>query len=338
MAAATQTAPAGPRKIPYILAITEGVRQSLQQYPEAFLAGEDVAGAGSVFGCYKGLLAEFGARRVIDTPISEAGIIGLGVGAAATGLRPIVDIMFMDFIGECMDEIANQMAKMRFMFGGKAKLPVTVLTFAGAGMSFAAQHSQSLESWLVHLPGLKVIMPATPYDMKGAIIAAVRDENPVFVIMNKVSLALMGEVPEAAYAIEIGKASIARAGTDFTIVATGRMRHEAVTAAQQLAKEGIEAEVIDPVTLQPFDTATVVASVKKTHRALIVHEAVRFGGFGAEIAAQLQELAFDYLDAPIGRLGAPFSPVPFSPALEKHYLPNAEKIVAEVKRTLGMSV
>ena len=338
MAAATRTAPAGPRKIPYVLAITEGVRQSLQQFPEAFLAGEDVAGAGSVFGCYKGLLDEFGPRRVIDTPISEAGIIGLGVGAAATGLRPIVDIMFMDFIGECMDEIANQMAKMRFMFGGKAKLPVTVLTFAGAGMSFAAQHSQSLEAWLVHLPGLKVMMPATPYDMKGAIIAAVRDENPVFVIMNKVSLGLMGEVPEEPYAIEIGKATIARPGSNFTIVATGRMRHEAMTAAETLAKDGIDAEVIDPITLSPFDTATVVASVKKTHRALVVHEAVRFGGFGAEIAAQIQELAFDYLDAPIARLGAPFAPVPFSPALEKHYLPSAEKIVAEVKRTLGSTV
>ncbi len=335
MAAATATAPAGPRKIPYVLAITEGVRQALQQFPEAFLAGEDVAGAGSVFGCYRGLLAEFGPKRVIDTPISESGIIGLGVGAAATGLRPIVDIMFMDFIGECMDEIANQMAKMRFMFGGKAKLPVTVLTFAGAGMSFAAQHSQSLESWLVHLPGLKVVMPSTPYDMKGAILAAVRDDNPVFVIMNKVSLPLMGEVPEAPYAIELGKARIARPGSNLTIIATGRMVHEASSAAEQLAKEGIDAEVIDPVTLQPFDTAAVIGSVKKTHRALVVHEAVRFGGFGAEIAAQIQELAFDYLDAPVGRLGAPFAPVPFSPALEKAYLPDAAKIAAEAKRVIG---
>jgi pyruvate dehydrogenase E1 component beta subunit len=337
MAAATQQAPAGPRKLPYVLAITEGVRQSLQEFPEAFLAGEDVAGAGSVFGCYRGLLAEFGPRRVVDTPISESGIIGLGVGAAATGLRPIVDIMFMDFLGECMDEVANQMAKMRFMFGGKAKLPVTVLTFAGAGMSFAAQHSQSLESWLVHLPGLKVMMPATPCDMKGAIIAAVRDDNPVIVIMNKVSLALTGEVPEAPYAIPIGKAAIARPGTNFTIVATGRMRHEAVKAAEELAKAGVDAEVIDPITLQPFDTETVVTSVKKTHRALVVHEAVRFGGFGAEIAAQIQELAFDYLDAPIGRVGAPFAPVPFSPALEKHYLPDAGKIAAEAKRMLGLA-
>jgi pyruvate dehydrogenase E1 component beta subunit len=338
MAAATQAAPAGPRKLPYVLAITEGVRQAMQEFPDAFLAGEDVAGAGSVFGCYRGLLAEFGPKRVIDTPISESGIIGLGVGAAATGLRPIVDIMFMDFLGECMDEVANQMAKMRFMFGGKAKLPVTLLTFAGAGMSFAAQHSQSLESWLVHLPGLKVMMPATPYDMKGAIIAAVRDDNPVIVIMNKVSLPLMGEVPEAPYSIPIGKATIARAGSNFTIVATGRMRHEAMTAAETLAKEGIDAEVIDPITLSPFDTETVVNSVKKTHRAVIVHEAVRFGGFGAEIASQIQELAFDYLDAPIGRLGAPFAPVPFSPALEKLYLPDAGKIVAEAKRVIGKTV
>ena len=224
------------------------------------------------------------------------------------------------------------------MFGGKAKLPVTLLTFAGAGMSFAAQHSQSLESWLVHLPGLKVMMPATPYDMKGAIIAAVRDDNPVIVIMNKVSLPLMGEVPEAPYSIPIGKATIARAGSNFTIVATGRMRHEAMTAAETLAKEGIDAEVIDPITLSPFDTETVVNSVKKTHRAVIVHEAVRFGGFGAEIASQIQELAFDYLDAPIGRLGAPFAPVPFSPALEKLYLPDAGKIVAEAKRVIGKTV
>ncbi|MBM4385151.1 MAG: alpha-ketoacid dehydrogenase subunit beta [Deltaproteobacteria bacterium] len=337
-AAATSTAPAGPRKLPYVLAITEGVRQAMQEFPESFIAGEDVAGAGSVFGCYRGLLAEFGPRRVIDTPISESGIIGLGVGAAATGLRPIVDIMFMDFLGECMDEVANQMAKMRFMFGGKAKLPVTLLTFAGAGMSFAAQHSQSLESWLVHLPGLKVMMPATPYDMKGAIIAAVRDDNPVIVIMNKVSLAMMGEVPEAPYSIPIGKATIARPGSNFTIVATGRMRHEALNAAEQLAKEGIDAEVIDPITLSPFDTETVVSSVKKTHRAVVVHEAVRFGGFGAEIASQIQELAFDHLDAPVGRLGAPFAPVPFSPALEKHYLPDAGKIVAEVKRVIGKTV
>ena len=332
MAAATNEA---VRELPYIMAITEGCQQALREFPEAFLAGEDVAVAGSVFGCYRGLLEEFGEKRIVDTPISEAGIIGLGVGASATGLRPIIDIMFMDFIGEAMDEIANQMAKMRFMFGGKAKLPVTVLTMAGAGMAFAAQHSQSLEAWLCHLPGLKVMMPATPYDMKGSILAAVREDNPVFVLMNKVSLPITGPVPEEPYAIPIGEARVAREGGDFTVVALGRMLHEALAAAETLSGEGIELEVIDPRTLQPFDTGTVVASVQKTHRALVVHEAVRFGGFGAEIASQIQEEAFDYLDAPVGRLGAPFSPVPYSPPLEAIYVPDAKRIAQSVRETIG---
>lgn len=332
MAAATDQA---IRELPYVQAITEGVRQSLQEFPEAFLAGEDVAVAGSVFGIYKGLLEEFGEKRIVDTPISEAGIIGLGVGASATGLRPILDIMFMDFLGECMDEVANQMAKMRFMFGGKAKLPVTVLTMSGAGMAFAAQHSQSLEAWLCHLPGLKVIMPTTPYDAKGAIIAAVREENPIFVVLNKVSLGVVGPVPEEPYEIPIGVANVVREGSDLTIVGIGRMVQEALKAADRLAGEGISLEVIDPRTVQPFDTATVVNSVQKTHHAMIIHEAVRFGGIGGEIAAQIQEEAFDYLDAPIARLGAPFSPVPYSPPLEKAYVPSAKTIAAAVHEMLG---
>jgi acetoin:2,6-dichlorophenolindophenol oxidoreductase subunit beta len=324
------------RQLPYIQAITEGVRTVLREQPEAFVAGEDVAGAGSVFGYYQGLLAEFGPERVIDTPISEKGIVGLGVGAAATGCRPIIDIMFMDFMGECMDEICNQMAKMRYMFGGTATLPVTVITMAGAGMGLAAQHSQSLEAWLAHLPGLKVMMPATPYDAKGAIIAAAREDNPVIVILNKLSLPLTGAVPEEPYEIPIGKASIVRSGSDLTIVATGRMVHEAVKAADKLGELGIDAEIVDPRTLQPFDTDTVVESVRKTHRAIVVHEAVRFGGIGGEIAAQIQEYAFDYLDAPVGRVGAPFAPVPYSPTLEKAYVPNADTIVAEVRRLIGI--
>lgn len=320
----------------YVSAITEGTRAALAEFSNAYLLGEDVAGAGSVFGFYKGLLKEFGGDRVIDTPISEAGIMGLGVGSAATGCRPIIDIMFMDFLGECMDEVTNQMAKMRYMFGGKAKLPVTVMTMAGAGMNMAAQHSQSLENWFCHLPGIKVVMPSTPYDAKGLIIAAVREENPVFVVMNKMSLAIKGKLPEEPYVVPIGKARIARPGTNFTIVATGRMVHEALKAAESLAEDGLDVEVIDPRTLQPFDTETVVESVRKTHRALIVHEAVRFSGFGAEIAAQIQELAFDYLDAPVARVGAPFSPVPYSPKLEKLYVPNAKKIAAEAKRIIGL--
>lgn len=334
MTTATAEAPTA-RKIPYVAAITEGLRQLLQEDPDVFLAGEDVAGYGSVFGYTRGLLAEFGEKRVIDTPISEEGIIGLGVGAAACGLRPIVDIMFMDFIGECMDEIVNQMAKMRYMFGGKATLPVTVVTMAGAGINLAAQHSQSLEAWLCHVPGLKVVMPSTAYDAKGLLIAAVHDDNPVFCVMNKRLLGLQGEVPEEMYEIPLGVANIVRPGTNFTIVATGRMVHESVTAAEKLKDDGLDVEVIDPRTLQPFDSQTVIDSVRRTHRAMVVHEAVRFGGLGAEIAAQIQEEAFDSLDAPVGRVGAPFSPVPFSPALEKGYVPNADRIVAEARRLVG---
>ena len=325
-----------PRKLPYVAAITEGVRQVLQEQDNAFVAGEDVGEAGSVFGYYQGLLKEFGPERIYDTPISEKGIIGLGVGASATGCRPILDLMFMDFLGECMDEVANQMAKMRFMFGGGATLPVTVLAMSGAGMNLAAQHSQSLEAWLAHLPGVKVVMPSNAYDAKGLIIAAARDDNPVFVVLNKLSLAMACEVPEEPYEVPIGKAEVIREGKDLSIIAVGRMVNEAMAAVKPLAELGVDAEVIDVRSIQPFDTETVVNSMKKTHRAVVVHEAVRFGGFGGEIVAQLQELAFDYLDAPIARVGAPFSPVPFSPALEKVYVPNAQSIVAEVKKTLGL--
>lgn len=324
------------RELTYVGAIAEGARAILEEQDSAFVAGEDVAGAGGVFGSYRGLLDDFGSDRIVDTPISEEGIVGLGVGAAATGLRPIIDIMFMDFMGECMDEIANQMAKMRYMFGGAAKLPITVVTMSGAGMNMAAQHSQSLEVWLCHLPGLKVVTPATPYAAKGLLIAAARDDNPVFVVMNKLSLRNKGPVPEGAYEVPLGAAEVTRAGADLTIVTYSRMVAEAVKAAETLSADGVEAEVIDLRSLQPMDTDTVVESVRKTHRAVVVHEAVRFAGFGGEIAAQIQELAFDDLDAPVARVGAPFSPVPFSPVLEQAYLPNAEKIAAEARQLLGM--
>jgi pyruvate dehydrogenase E1 component beta subunit len=325
-----------PRTLTYVAAIREGVQTVLAEQDNAFIAGEDVGQAGSVFGYYRGLQEEFGERRVIDTPISEKGIMGLGVGASATGCRPILDIMFMDFIAECMDEIVNQMAKMRYMFGGAATLPVTVLTMAGGGSNMAAQHSQNLEAWLAHIPGLKVITPANPYDAKGMIIAAARDDNPVFVVLNKRSLGLRGEVPETAYEVPIGKASVVRQGSNFTIVAVSRMVHEATKAADELAKLGLDTEVIDVRTIQPLDIETIVSSVEKTHRAMVVHEAVRYGGIGGEIAAQIQELAFDYLDAPVSRVGAPFSPVPFSPPLEQAYIPDAASIVAEARRTLGI--
>jgi pyruvate/2-oxoglutarate/acetoin dehydrogenase E1 component len=326
------------RTLTYLQAVVEAQTQLMRADPTVFIAGEDVAAYGGVFGTSRGLLAEFGPQRVVDTPISESGIIGLAVGAAATGLRPIVEIMFMDFVGVCMDQVVNQLAKMRYMFGGKARLPVTIRTMYGAGRNMAAQHSQSLEAWFCHVPGLKVVMPATPYDAKGLLVAAVRDDNPVIVCDHKLLLRTSGEVPEDLYEVPLGTARVVRTGTNFTIVATGRMVQESLAAADLLAADGLDVEVVDPRTLQPLDTEAIVASVRKTHRALVVHEAVRFGGIGGEIAAQIQEEAFDYLDAPVGRVGAPFTPVPFSPALEPLYVPDAARIAAEVRRILGKQV
>lgn len=334
----TATTSQRTRTTSYVAAILEAQRQLLASDPEVFLCGEDVALYGGVFGTSRGLLAEFGPERVVDTPISESGIVGMAIGAAATGLRPIVEIMFMDFVGVCMDQIVNQLAKMRYMFGGKATLPVTIRTMAGGGRNMAAQHSQSLEAWFCHVPGLKVVMPSNPYDAKGLLVAAVRDDDPVIVVDNKMQLGLQGEVPEDLYEVPLGRARVAREGRNFTIVATSRMVQEALAAAETLAADGLDVEVIDPRTLQPLDIESIAASVRKTHRALVAHEAVRFGGIGGEIAAQIQEEAFDYLDAPVGRVGAPFAPVPFSPALEGLYIPNRESIVAGVRRILGKQV
>ncbi|MEY2430961.1 MAG: acetoin:2,6-dichlorophenolindophenol oxidoreductase subunit beta [Acidimicrobiaceae bacterium] len=338
MTATTTPASIEVRDLPYLSAITEGMAQAMRADPAVFLAGEDVAGYGSVFGIFRGLFDEFGGRRVIDTPIAEAGLVGLGVGAAATGCRPVIDIMFMDFFGIAMDQLVNQAAKMKYMFGGKATLPLTICTMAGAGMSMAAQHSQSLEAWVCHVPGLKVVMPSGAYEAKGLLLAAIREDNPVIVVFNKLSLGMTAAVPEEPYELPIGQAAVVREGDDVTVIALGRMVHEALSAADALAAEGVSVEVIDPRTLSPLDTPTLADSVRKTNRAVVVHEAVRFGGFGGEIAAQLQEEAFDYLDAPIARVGAPFSPVPFSPALEQHYVPNAARIADEVRRVLARPV
>jgi pyruvate dehydrogenase E1 component beta subunit len=333
MSTTTETA---IRSISYVSAVREALRQCMTEDDRVFIAGEDVGGYGGVFGTTRGLLADFGERRVVDTPISEAAIAGLAVGAAATGLRPVVEIMFMDFIGCCMDQVCNQMAKMRYMFGGKATLPITLRTMAGAGGSMAAQHSQSLEAWLCHLPGLKVVMPSNAYDAKGLLISAIHDDNPVVVVDNKQSLGATAEVPESMFEVPIGAARVVRAGSDATVVATGRMVAETLKAAEELAGDGVSLEVIDPRSLQPFDIDTVLTSIARTHRCLVVHEAVRFGGIGAEIAAEVQELAFDELDAPVHRVGAPFSPVPFSPVLERHHVPHAGTITSEVRRLLAI--
>jgi pyruvate dehydrogenase E1 component beta subunit len=322
------------RELTYVKAFNEGMHQIMAEDPDVFLIGEDVAGYGGVFHMFDGLLTEFGERRVKDTPIAEQAIIGLGVGAAARGLRPVCDLMFMDFIGVAMDQIFNQAAKMKYMFGGNVSVPLTITTAGGAGMSAAAQHSQSLEAWLAHVPGLKVAMPASPYDAKGLIVGAIRDDNPTIVVLNKRMLGVKGEVPEELYAIPFGVANVVRPGTDATIVALGRMVPEAVKAASRLEESGVSVEIIDPRTVQPLDTATIVESVKRTNRVLIVHEAVEFGGIGAEISSQIQEAAFDYLDAPVARLAAPFAPVPYAPILENAYVPDAARIEASVRRLL----
>ncbi|MDH3752905.1 MAG: alpha-ketoacid dehydrogenase subunit beta [Acidimicrobiia bacterium] len=319
----------------YVEAVSGTIAQLMREDDDIFVAGEDVGAFGGVFSTFLGLHAEFGDRRVVDTPISEQAIVGLGIGAAVTGLRPIVDLMFMDFVLVAMDQLANQAAKLKYMFGGEATMPLTITTTGGAGLSAAAQHSQSLEAILCHIPGLKVVFPSNAYDMKGLLVSCVREDNPTVVVKNKLLLGTSCPVPDDLYAIPLGVADVVKEGRDVTIVAVGRMVNEALVAAEKLAADGIECEIVDPRTLQPFDTDTVVASAKKTNRIVVVHEAVQFGGIGAEMTAQITEGAFDYLDAPIHRIGAPFAPVPFSPALEQHYVPNAAKIEAGVRQVLG---
>lgn len=332
--APNQHAEQATRELPYVKAFNEGLRQVMAENEDVFVAGEDVAGYGGVFHMFDGLLGEFGPRRVVDTPISESALVGLGVGAAARGLRPVVDLMFMDFLGVCFDQVVNQAAKMKYMFGGAVSVPLTITTASGGGLGAAAQHSQSLEAWLAHVPGLKVCMPATAHDAKGLTVAAIRDDNPVVVMLNKALLGTKGPVPEESFEVSLGTANVVRSGDDVTIVSAGRMLDQARMAATELSGSGIEAEVIDLRTVQPLDSDTVLTSVRKTNRVLVVHEAVTFGGIGAEIAAQIQDEVFDYLDAPVLRLGAPHSPVPFSPVLEQAYFPDAERITAGCRRLL----
>ncbi|MBC7632698.1 alpha-ketoacid dehydrogenase subunit beta [Aeromicrobium sp.] len=331
------TPPAGGRELTYVKAYNEAMKQVMREDEDVFVVGEDVAGYGGVFHMYEGLLTEFGPRRMIDTPISEAAIVGLGVGAASRGLRPVVDIMFMDFLAVCLDQVVNQAAKMKFMFGGDVRVPLVITVASGAGLGAGAQHSQSLEAWLAHTPGLKVAMPSSAYDAKGLMVTAVRDDNPVIMMLNKRLFGAKGDVPEEIYAIPFGQAATLREGHDVTVVALGRMAVEAAAAAEQLAGEGISVEVIDPRTVQPLDIETVVASARKTNRVVVVHEAVTFGGLGGEIAAQITDVAFDHLDAPVMRIGAPFAPVPFSPKLENAYVPDRAAIVAGCRRILERS-
>jgi pyruvate dehydrogenase E1 component beta subunit len=307
----------------------------MERDPNIYVAGEDVGIFGGCFGVTAGLLDQFGEKRIKDTTITESAIIGTAVGAASAGLRPIVELMFVDFIGVCLDQLYNQAGKMKYMFGGKAEIPMVMRTACGAGIGAAAQHSQCLEALFMHLPGLKVVMPSTPYDAKGLLIQAIRDDNPVVFLEHKVLYALEGEVPEEAYTIPFGQADIKREGSDVTLVATANMVHTALGAAEKLAGDGVSVEVVDPRTLYPLDMETIIASVEKTHRLVILHEEVKFAGSGAEIAAQVAEEAFDYLDAPIVRVAAPYCPVPFSPPLEKAYIPSEEELIAAVEKVMA---
>lgn len=317
-------------KMTYAEAIRDGMRVAMQKDPNVFVWGEDVGKFGGCFGVTGELYKEF-PGRVIDTPISETAIIGAAVGAAATGLRPVAEIMFVDFFGVCMDELFNQAAKMRYMFGGKAKVPMVIRAACGAGMSAAAQHSQCIEAWFTHIPGVKTVMPSTPADAKGLMLAAVQDDNPVMYLEHKQLLGVTDDVPAGEYVVPLGKADVKKAGKDVTIVAWSWMVQKALAAADTLAKEGIQAEVVDPRTLVPLDKETILQSIGKTGRLVIVHEAVKIGGFGGEIAATVAEEGFDLLDAPIKRVAMPFTPIPFAPVLEKAVIPSEENIVAAVK-------
>ena len=323
------------RTISYVAAFTEAVKLEMAADPTVFIAGEDVGAHGGVFHTFDGVQAEFGERRAVDTPISEQAIIGLGIGAAVTGLRPIVDLMFMDFTLVAADQIVNQAAKLKYMFGGDARLPLTITTTGGAGLSAAAQHSQSLEALFCHIPGIKVVYPSNAYDVKGLMAASIREDNPVLFVLHKRMLGQKGAVPEERYQLPLGVAHVAREGDDVTVVSWGKTANDCRAAADELAADGISCELIDLRTLSPLDIDTVVRSVRKTNRVVVAHEAVRFGGFGAEVAAQIQEYAFDYLDAPVGRVAAPYSPVPFTPALEARYVPDPARIAAGIREALA---
>jgi pyruvate dehydrogenase E1 component beta subunit len=321
-------------ELTYIKAITTTLADSMRADDRVFVLGEDVA-EGGPYTATAGLAEEFGVGRVINTPISEAAITGVAIGAAQSGMRPVLEIMFIDFITLALDQLVNGAAKAHFMSGGQLTVPMVLRTQGGAGQRGAAQHSQSLESWLTHVPGLKVVMPSRPVDAAGLLASAIADPNPVVFIENKTLYFRKGDVPDGPVSVAIGEAVTLRTGDDVTIVALSGLVHDALAAAEVLAGEhGIEAEVIDPRTLVPLDLATIVDSVRRTGRLVVAHEAVQHGGFGAEIAAQVQAEAFDYLDAPIERVGAPFAPIPLSPPLEDAYLPGVEELVAAARRTL----
>ncbi len=323
------------RELTFAQAVNEALHEEMARDERVMVIGEDVANFGGVYKLTEGLAERFGTERVMDTPISEAGIVGLGIGAAMTGMRPVVEVMFGDFMALVMDQLVNQAAKAHYMSGGKWQVPLVVRTTMGAGRRLAAQHSQSLQAWVSHIPGLRVVIPATPYDAKGLLKTAIRTDGPVVFLEDKMMYREKGPVPAEEYTLPFGKADVKRAGKDITLIATSSMVGLALAAAEQLAGEGIEAEVIDPRTLTPLDEAALADSVKKTSRCIVIDEGYQRFGVTAELAAVVAQQAFYYLDAPVERIGAMDVPIPFSPVLEDQTIPNVEKVVQAARRLAG---
>lgn len=319
-------------KMTFLEAIKTGMENEMKQNENVYILGEDVGAFGGCFGVTAGLFNKYGDKRVKDTPISEGAIVGCAVGSAATGLRPIAELMFGDFVTVAMDMIVNQAAKMRYMFGGKINLPLVVRMPIGAGVQASAQHSQSLEAWFTHVPGLKVVYPSTPEDALGLMMSSIEDDNPVIFFEHKLLYGINGEVAEDIKPIPLGVAKVQREGTDVTVIATGKMVHEALNAAEKLSKEGISVEVIDPRTLYPLDKKTIFESVEKTNKVLVITEEHKRGGYGGEISAMISEECFDNLDAPVVRIGALNVPIPYAPTLENCVIPNAEDIVNGIRK------
>jgi acetoin:2,6-dichlorophenolindophenol oxidoreductase subunit beta len=320
-------------ELSYREAVRDAMSQAMRRDDEVFIMGEDIAEMGGSMGVTQGMLAEFGHARVRNTPISEMALVGAGMGAAIMGMRPIVEVMYEDFLTLSMEQLVNQAAKHRYMSGGQVKVPLTVRTQGGAGWSPGAQHAQQVEAWFVHVPGLKVVYPATAIDVRGLLWSAIYDDNPVVFFEHRTLYPLKEEVPEELEPIPLGQARIHREGSDVTVVAIGRLVHEALKAAEEADAAGVSVEVLDPRTLQPLDEQAIVKSVKKTNRCVVTHEAVTRMGFGAEVAAVVQEQAFDWLDAPIERVGARFAPLPFAPPMEQYVVPHAEDVLNAIRRT-----
>ena len=322
-------------ELSYREAVRDAIATAMREDDDVFIMGEDIAEMGGSMGVTQGLLDEFGPERIRNTPISEIGIVGAGIGAAMQGMRPVVEIMYEDFLTLSAEQIVNQAAKHRYMSGGQLKVPLTIRTQGGAGWSPGAQHAQQLESWFVHIPGLKVVFASTPTDVRGLLYSAIYEDNPVVFFEHRTLYGLKEEVPDELEPIPLGQARLMREGEDVTVVATGRLVHEALDAANQLEEQGVSVEVVDPRTLQPLDEEAIVESVKKTNRCVVAHEAVTRMGFGAEVTAVVQHRAFDWLDAPVERVGARFTPIPFAPVMEEFVVPHQAEVYEAIMRTVG---